>query len=578
MIKDSMSKQKFNNAKLPKLKGHVKLTLRDAETGKVEKEIEGNNIITNAVRDIFACNWLGCINYSSLLPLYTKFYRGILCYKFAHPTDENNEINPDDYRPQNNEDNPLTAHAGDAVITDLSDDNRRGNPVAISTTANSVTMTWEWGTTQGNGQISALSLTHADTGNAGLGSASNAFAAFNPFMYVQSGALTNASTQLGNGADDMITQYDENHGLMYYIGTAGDFYHQHTQFETNKVTIYIRRMAYEKSGLFDILSASKTDQEVFTITSPFNFYNEPSFYFDYENKELWLFSNLTGIRVYDSDDIKYVRIPCPLPYDPTVSYSVGDYVYYKGASDTIGALYKCVSATTGTRDNPEEWDANDWTDSITFTNGTIHSNTGGLAPTSMDNYPGSGAWDVRYSVIRFANIIRDGNYFFFPTSAGVDWGEGNRRQAFFYVNGFNKINITDNSDESHISFTTTQKQFRFYMYNGGLLVSHGKVINGANGYSCAGSPVSDWETAGDDGRSVFTLHEPYKPVTLAYFMRSAASDVGSYERYLAVNKMLNTTMYNLVDEYGQPITITKLPTQSMTITYTLTEVTDNLES
>lgn len=577
MIKDNMSKQKFNNAKLPKLKGHVKLTLRDAETGKIDKEIEGDNIITNGVRDIFACNYLGCISYASLLPLYTKFYRGILCYKNAHPTDENDNIDPDNYRPQSNEDNPLTAHAGDAVITDLSDDTRRGNPVSIATTANSVTMTWEWGTTQGNGQISALSLTHADTGNAGLGSASNAFASFNPFLSIQSGALTNASTQLGNGADDLVTQYDESHGLMFYIGEAGSFAYDHTRFETNKITIYIRRMAYEKAGLFDTLSASKTNQEVFTITAPFNFYNSPSFYFDYENKELWLFTNLTSVNTYDADDVKYVRIPCPLPYDETVSYSVGDYVYHKGSSDTIGKLYKCVSATTGTRDNPYEWDANDWTDSITFTNGTIHSNTGGLAPTSMDKDVASG-WDYGSSAPRFANIIRDGNYFFFPTTSGVYWGKGKLDQSAFAVNGFNKINITDNSDESHVSFTTTQKQFRFAMFNGGLLVNNGAVVNGEHMYACSGSPVTDLDTSANDFVATFVFHQPYSPVTLGYFLRSGIGTADSYSRYLFANKMLNTTMYNLVDEYGQPITITKLPTQSMTITYTLTEVTDNLES
>lgn len=573
MIKDNMSKQKFNPTKLPKLKGHVKLTLRDAETGKIEREIEGSNIITNGVRDIFACNYLGCISYASLLPLYTKFYRGILCYKNAHPTDENDKIDPDNYRPQSNEDNPLTAHAGDAVITDVSDDTRRGNPVTFTTTDNSVTMAWEWGTTQGNGQISALSLTHADTGNAGLGSNSTAFANFNPFLYVQSSALTGASTQLGTGADDMVAQYDESHGLMYYIGEAGYYGYAQSRFETNKVTIYIRHMAYEKAGLFDTLSASKTRQEVFTITAPFNFYNNPSFYFDYENKELWLFTNLTSVNTYDSDDIKYVRIPCPLLYDETVSYAVGDYTYHKGASDTIGKLYKCVNATTGTQDNPDEWDANDWTDSITFTNGNIHSNTGGLAPTSMDNNPGSG-FNALHSVVRFANIVKDGNYFLFPTTSGVDWGEGNQRTSAFNVNGFNKINITDVSDESHISFTGTQKQFRFYTLNGGLIVSNGKVINGNNGYTCNGYPVSDRESAGDSNYSIFTLHEPYKPVSLAYFIRSGSNNAATYDRYIAVNKMLNTTMYNLVDEYGQPITITKLPTQSMTITYTLTEVTD----
>jgi hypothetical protein len=592
MLKDSMNKQKFNCAKLPKLKGHVKLTLRDAETGKIEKEIEGDNIITNAVKDIFACNYLGCIDYHKtetisgttverLTPLYKTWYRGILCYKYAHPTDENGNIDPDDYRPQSNDDNPLTAHAGGTVITDVSDDTRRGNPVTFATTDNSVTMAWEWGTTQGNGQIQALSLTHGDTGDAGLGSTSNMFAAFNPFVQLQCSALGSVTSLLGTTANDFVAQYDENHGIGFTIGEYGDFTYGNTRFETNYLTIYIRRMAYEKAGLFDTLSATTDRQEVFTVSVPstvggstFHLYCQPSFYFDYDNKELWIFSNLTSVNTYDADDIKYVRIPCPLPYDETVSYSVGDYVYHKGASDTIGTLYKCTSATSGTRDDPEEWDANDWTSSITFTSGNIHSNTGGLAPTSMEKNPNS-ALDRQASVMRFANIIKEGDYFFFPTTSGVAWGNGIRARAFFNVNGLNKINITDNSDESHITFTGTQGQFRFAMYNGGLLVNNGKVINGANAYSCQSSPLSDPD---NDNSGMFIMHEPYRPVTLAYSQRTGSETSATYSRYILANKMLNTTMYNLVDEYGQQMTITKLPTQSMTITYTLTEVTDGSES
>ena len=53
MIKDKTYLTGFNQPKLPKLKGHVKITLHNCRTGKNEV-VEGDNIITNAVNDIFA--------------------------------------------------------------------------------------------------------------------------------------------------------------------------------------------------------------------------------------------------------------------------------------------------------------------------------------------------------------------------------------------------------------------------------------------------------------------------------------------------------------------------------------------
>lgn len=558
MIKDNMSKQKFNSTKLPELKGHIKLTLRDAETGKIEKVVEGENIVTNAIRDIFACNYLGGIGYGSMMPLYQKWFGGILCYRYAHPTDENDQLDPDNYYPKNNDNNPLTAHAGDVTPTNNADDARRGQPnLNLQViTPNSIKLGWEWGTTQGNGKISSLSLTHADTGNAGLGSASNAFSSFSPFAAIQGSQLpgdTVALCTVGNA----VAQYDENHSLDYYIGEDGDFYYAHSRFATKKVTIYIRRMAYEKAGLFDTLTARSTDQQKFTVTTTATFYNEPSFYFDYENKILWLFTNLTSVNTYDTDDINYEKIPCPAPYDPNNSYVVGDYTCH---NDT---LYKCTSPTTGT------FDAEDWTDTFTLEHGTLHSDTANIAPLSMDKDPGSG-WDSDHSAPRFANIVFDGTYFYFPTANSVAWGEGTRTISSFNVTGLKLINPSDSSDQDTITFSSSQRQFRYAMLGGELLINNGRVVNGATGYTCStGSLVDD----NSDTYPVFAFHQPYRVATLASY-RGGAQRSGTVSRYILANKMVNTTLFNLVDQYGQPMTVEKLPTQAMTIEYTLTEVAD----
>ena len=165
MNKDTIQLNGFNKFRMPKLKGHVKITLHNPTTGKNEV-VEGENIVTNAVRDIMAANILGGVDYSKIFPLWQKFYGGILCYENAHPTVEGN-ISPDDYFAYTQSQNPLTAHAGGTIIdSDHDDDMKRGNPAALSRvfTENSVKQGWEWSPSHGNGKITSLSLTNLQAG------------------------------------------------------------------------------------------------------------------------------------------------------------------------------------------------------------------------------------------------------------------------------------------------------------------------------------------------------------------------------------------------------------------------------
>ena len=491
------------------LKGHVKLTLHNVHNGKNEI-IEGENIVTNAVRDILLGNYMGAIDLNNILPLWSNWFGGVLAYRNAHPLDANDDLMPDAYFPQNSTSNPLTAHAGDQTpssATIIQEDFSRGSPTSQIFSDGLVKQTWEWTPSQGNGVIGALSLTHKDTGNVGLGNTSSAFQAFNPFAIINGSQLSSITNNF-NGADEIVAMYDDNHGLMYYIGEDGDFYYDHTRFQTNKITVYIRPMFYKKGGLFETIKANATYARKFTVTTNTTFYNEPSFYFDYTNKYLYLFSNLTSINTYSTSVIHYEVIDCE--NESVVSY------------------------------------------------GTITSDTSNLAPLSMDKNTGSG-YDYQASVPRFANIVKDGNYFFFPTTSGVDWGEGTRRTSAFNVNGMKKINFSSQADQTQIDFNTAQKQFRFGMLGGGLILNNGRVINGNTGYTCA-DMINDWE-----GTPVLCIHSPDKVSSIASYLCGANSGATS-TRYLLANKMVNTTLFNLENP------VTKTGSQSMIIEYTLQEV------
>jgi hypothetical protein len=183
MIKDKMQLQGFGGVKLPKIKGEVEIRLHNPTTGKTEIH-RGENMITNAVSDIFASNYCGALDYRKLLPLYNKMYGGILCFSKQLNVDTEQGAADDYFIPDNHptNGNPVTAHAGQTSFSTQDDDYTRGVPLPIVAEDGTVTFSWEWGLSAGNGTISALALTHKDVGDAGTGSSSQAFQALKPVI------------------------------------------------------------------------------------------------------------------------------------------------------------------------------------------------------------------------------------------------------------------------------------------------------------------------------------------------------------------------------------------------------------
>lgn len=514
MIKDKYRLNGFNMVKLPKLKGHIKLTLHNCRTGKNEV-VEGDNIITNAVRDIFLNNQLGGIDYSKLLPLWSKWFGGVLCYENAHPL-VGGVLDPDDYYPQGDLINPVTAHAGQASPQDLADDSKRGMPnTAGQVFADGVVkQAWEWGSTQGNGNISALSLTHADVGDCGLGSTSNAFGAFSPFALIQGSQLPDSDAGLIN-KDNLFTRYDDNHGLFFTIGDVGDFYYgRHTSFATKKLTVYVRRLPYFKAGLIETLHADSDYQRVFTVeTSGATMYAQPSYYFDVEHKYLWIFYNNTS----------------------TCGSEAGAY-WWEGTWSNNTVNYFVVDC-----ENEEIIDE-----------GTIVSASNDLAPLSMPRAIGAGASETDFYVN--ACIVKDGSYVYLPTGTiNGYWTAYNN----YRITGYRKINITNQADQDVIEFNDTQNAFMSAIKAGGIIINSGRVVNGGVGYSCV-SQLTESNRA---------FNDVHKPSFLAMPI-GVGNQSGTLPRYIVANKMVNTSKFNL------PSTVQKTSNQSMTIEYTLQEVSE----
>lgn len=512
IIKDKTELNGFNSTKIPKLKGHVKITLRNVRNGKKEI-VEGDNIVTDAIADIYANNYMGGIDYSKLMPMWSKWFGGVLCYNQFH-----SNLDADKYYPYSESNNSLIAHAGQRGIdVQHDDDMRAGNPTtsAYVETENSIKMVWEWGTTHGNGTIRALSLTHTDVGDAGLGGTNYRFQNLSPFAVINGTQLPAVNSSF-NAGDNLLAQYDDNHGIGFEIGDgtgegSEGWYSGHVRFQTDKITVFVRRLPYAKSGLFETFNARTNEERKFTITDlPFDLFCQPCFYFEPSTKYLWVFSNVTGLSgsyselvTWDNQNVRYFKIDC----ENEELVDLGSGVYYK----------------------------------------TLQSDTADLPPICYVRRP--------YSMnFRYASICKDGDYVYFPTTSGITWGQFDSGEDM-HINGYKKIKISTSTNDG-ISLTAEQNHLKPMIKHGDLILTSGMVIND-EGYPCVNQLDTFYGTWG--------LQETDKPSMLVLPNRSTSTPT-STARYILASKLLHTTKYNL------PSAITKTAGQSMTVEYTLQEV------
>ena len=258
MIKDRVRFNGINGAKMPRLKGHIKLTLHNCKTGKNEV-YEGDNIVTDAVADILGANYAGGVDFNALAPLWSKWFGGVLCYETAHALN-NGVLDPSDYFIKADSNQHVVAHAGQtAVDSEHDDDLTRGNPVGVAyvKTNNSIKTVYEWGSARGNGTIAALSLTHTDTGSFGTGGNYYDFINnFCPYDIIgrtdDNWKWTDLSTVLNKATP--VAQYDEAHSLNFFLD-EDDFTFSTT---SDKVTVYINKFGYSKVGLYQTMYPSTT--------------------------------------------------------------------------------------------------------------------------------------------------------------------------------------------------------------------------------------------------------------------------------------------------------------------------------
>ena len=134
------------------IKGHTKIELFNAETGKIEKTYEKDNLVTNAVQYLIAAqNMMGKVMNQSVFPIATNALGGLMLFNNTLDEDADNIAFPS---------NAKLVGYGDRDSNTT--DSMRGslNSIESHATDTGYVSVWDFGTAQGNGTIKAIALTN----------------------------------------------------------------------------------------------------------------------------------------------------------------------------------------------------------------------------------------------------------------------------------------------------------------------------------------------------------------------------------------------------------------------------------
>lgn len=269
------------------LKGTTKIELTDVVTGK-KQVFEKHNMVTNAVSNLFQPT-LGHLTSEEILRSYIPAYRGLLggLLLFEEAIPENvNTI----YPPAGNK----LIGCGRFETTNTSANTILGsyNPAeSVYDAANKkMKFVYDFNTSQGNGTIASICLTHAD---AGYGSYRCDDAVASTAVELCKSCFETPSSS--NYKDLRISQADMYTGVttgtsantsLFVCDVDSDFSYYFKLASNTNVVIYKKPMAFKNISLFN----NSTVTEVANITLTTSIKNNCGYCFDLKDDALYLFS------------------------------------------------------------------------------------------------------------------------------------------------------------------------------------------------------------------------------------------------------------------------------------------------
>lgn len=536
-LTEKVKKQKIHSMLPKKIKGSVTIQLFNGKTGELEKEVKAENMTTNALATIFNSNYFGSMQAMQLMPLATHMYGGLLCFEHTNTEDPENFYVPND--------NPIIAHAGQSNENyTTQNDSTRGtvNGTESGVIAGGYRHVWNFETTQGNGRISSLSLTHKDFGDYAFhdvytidGEERKLFSPFEEFIYNASNNVRDNRYigSLGNVQTRAPLFYD------LVDNTAYRFYS--VDNTTLRITELKSYGIIDNIGLTQIRPNEPMEDSSFVITHTLTMPNKPH-------------------------QMRYLMRKITAPdYDDTATYSEGDRVYYNGK------LYKAKDDI----DTPEAFTKEHWNEQICYDLHAIYPN-GSTVTRRIINLSN---WTVTASnfTVPDANMLPDVNN---SNPEGECYPVLLDQEDNMYVCGANskvyKFNYSNPTQVRAITIPTydqsTTEMLRGALHgigHCGVSAAVGLIIVGETAYPCDNPNTFQyrWNTWSHSRwceiDNQLVIFAPLNDISASY----TSSGISSI-----LNKMYLATIFNL----STPVD--KNATQSMKVIYEITEIEEEEEN
>lgn len=276
------------------MKGKAQLILTDPDSGRVVKQVEESNMVTNAIQKIFDIPRQGILRgnpgdiYNGFMPFYKYLMSGLVMLENNVDENPDNFMIPDD-----------AIYVGSAGTAYTGTMPKRGtlNASQSGTIDNGYRFVWDFAPEKAVGTIRCIGLTNRWFGDTGIDrEKSDGRVLMNPqYLYsVDSGTRVECFTTKGS-----VLGYLDGDQTMYSSKVYG-----------NKVYIYRQRFPnYNSIKLSDTIDNFKNMQLISTeeYTLPFSAYDYKSWAFDKANRLLYVF-NVSYYSSTKCETVKYCAI------------------------------------------------------------------------------------------------------------------------------------------------------------------------------------------------------------------------------------------------------------------------------
>ncbi|MGN1120601.1 MAG: hypothetical protein ACI4Q4_09600 [Oscillospiraceae bacterium] len=272
------------------MKGKATITLCDADSGRVIKQLCEHNMVTNALKSILQppkSAIIGGLDFSrslsGFLPISNVLLGGIL----LHATSVNENAEDFMYKSKYR----LVGHAGSAYS---GDDTMRGtlNETESGATANGYRFVWDFGTDKANGIIRCISLTNRHFGNIGTNNAStDGTAVCDPIN--PASTTVGSAVSLGSYSGQLLGMFEKN--ILAFISLS-----------SGVLTLTKMRIPDPEN----LLITDTTDGVVYEqreLDIPFTPANEKMFFADNDNKLVYFFASSLD-TTQDTTTVRYFTV------------------------------------------------------------------------------------------------------------------------------------------------------------------------------------------------------------------------------------------------------------------------------